>query len=126
MAVAPAWQRRRVGARLIEEGLDRRRAAGHQVVVVLCHPSYDPRFGFALASRLGLRQEHPAADEAFMALKLVPASPASAESSASTPSSRRSRSPSGPDSRLVGAGSVARQNEQRRPRNGITARRPSA
>ena len=72
MAVAPAWQRRGVGARLINEGLDRLRAAGRQVVVVLGHPSYYPRFGFAPASRLGLRWEHPAPDEAFMALELVP------------------------------------------------------
>jgi putative acetyltransferase len=42
------------------------------VVVVLGHPSYYPRFGFAPASRLRLRWEHPAPDEAFMALELVP------------------------------------------------------
>jgi putative acetyltransferase len=72
MAVAPAWQRRGVGARLIGEGLDRLRCAGHRAVVVLGHPDYYPRLGFIRASRLGLRWEHPARDEAFMAIELVP------------------------------------------------------
>lgn len=72
MAVAPAWQRRGVGARLIGEGLDRLRTASHRVVVVLGHPGYYPRFGFAPASRFGLRWEQPAADPSFMALELVP------------------------------------------------------
>lgn len=72
MAVVPAWQRRGVGARLVTEGLDRLRAAGHRAVVVLGHPEYYPRFGFERASRFGLRWEHPAPDAAFMALELVP------------------------------------------------------
>lgn len=72
MAVGPTWQRRGVGFRLIDDSLDRLRDAGHRVVVVLGHPGYYPRFGFAPASRVGLRWEHPAPDEAFMAIELVP------------------------------------------------------
>jgi putative acetyltransferase len=72
MAVLPAWQRRGVGTRLVAEGLDRLRAAGHRAVVVLGHPAYYPRHGFSPASRFGLRWEHRAPDEAFMALELVP------------------------------------------------------
>lgn len=72
MAVAPAWQRRGVGTRLVCEGLERLRATGALAVVVLGHPNYYPRFGFAPASRFGLRWEHPAPDEAFMALELLP------------------------------------------------------
>lgn len=72
MAVAPSWQGRGVGTRLVRAGLDRLRAAGASAVIVLGHPHYYPRFGFAPASRFGLRWEHEAADEAFMALELVP------------------------------------------------------
>lgn len=71
MAVAPGWQGRGVGTRLIDEGLERLRAAGHRAVVVLGHPHYYPRFGFVPASRFGLRWEHDAPDEAFMARELV-------------------------------------------------------
>lgn len=74
MAVAPGWQRRGVGVRLIEEGLARLRAGGQRAVVVLGHPEYYPRFGFVPASRFGLRCEYDAPDEAFMALELVPGS----------------------------------------------------
>lgn len=72
MAVAPAHQRTGIGGQLIADGLRRLRAAGHRFCVVLGHPAYYPRHGFAIASRLGLRWEHPAPDEAFMAQALVP------------------------------------------------------
>lgn len=72
MAVAPAWQGRGVGTRLVRAGLEHLRAAGSRAVIVLGHPNYYPRFGFAPASRFGLRWEHSAPDEAFMALELVP------------------------------------------------------
>ena len=72
MAVRPDWQRRGVGTRLVSEALDRLRAAGHRAVVVLGHPEYYPRQGFSRASGFGLRWEHPARDEAFMAVELVP------------------------------------------------------
>jgi putative acetyltransferase len=72
MAVLPSWQRRGVGTRLVAEGLERLRVAGHRAVVVLGHPAYYPRHGFSPASRFGLRWEHRAPDEAFMALELVP------------------------------------------------------
>jgi putative acetyltransferase len=70
MAVEPGHQRAGVGSALVEDGLRRLRAQGHQAVVVLGHPSYYPRFGFAPASRFGLSWEHDAPDEAFMALEL--------------------------------------------------------
>jgi putative acetyltransferase len=43
---------------------------GHEVVVVLGHPEYYPRFGFAPASSKGLSCEYPVPDEVFMALEL--------------------------------------------------------
>ena len=40
--------------------------------VVLGHPTYYPRFGFAPASRLGLRCVYDVPDEVFMATELTP------------------------------------------------------
>ncbi|WP_239014522.1 GNAT family N-acetyltransferase [Archangium violaceum] len=70
MAVLPDHQRHGIGSKLIRAGLDRLREAGHGAVVVLGHPDYYPRFGFARASRFGLRWEVECPDEAFMALEL--------------------------------------------------------
>ncbi|WNG15681.1 GNAT family N-acetyltransferase [Cystobacter fuscus] len=70
MAVLPDHQRHGIGSRLIRAGLDQLRRAGHGALVVLGHPDYYPRFGFARASRFGLRWEVECPDEAFMALEL--------------------------------------------------------
>jgi putative acetyltransferase len=70
MAVLPAHQRQGIGRLLVRAGIEECRRAGHGGVVVLGHPEYYSRFGFVLASRLGLAWEHPAPDEAFMALEL--------------------------------------------------------
>jgi putative acetyltransferase len=72
LAVLPGEQRRGVGTALTRDGLDRLRTTGHTLVIVLGHPTYYPRLGFGRASCLGLRWEHPAPDEAFMALELEP------------------------------------------------------
>jgi putative acetyltransferase len=72
MAMRPQWQRRGIGSQLVRNGLEACRRAGYEVVVVLGHPEYYPRFGFVPASRLGLRCEFDAPDEAFMAQELRP------------------------------------------------------
>jgi putative acetyltransferase len=72
VAVAPVYQRRAIGSRLVEEGLARLRERGVGAVVVLGHPAYYPRFGFVPASRFGLRYGEPVPDEAFMAAELAP------------------------------------------------------
>ena len=72
MAVEPGLQRSGIGSALVRAGLDALRAAGHEVVVVLGHPGYYPRFGFVRASLHGIRWERDAPDDAFMALELAP------------------------------------------------------
>jgi putative acetyltransferase len=71
MAVLPDDQRQGIGAALIREGLQQCRAGGCEVVVVLGHREYYPRFGFIPASRKGLRCEFPVPDEAFMVVELA-------------------------------------------------------
>lgn len=47
LAVAPAQQRQGIGKRLIEQGLDRLRQAGVELVFVLGNPRYYSRHGFS-------------------------------------------------------------------------------
>ncbi|WP_316043288.1 bifunctional class I SAM-dependent methyltransferase/N-acetyltransferase [Actinomadura sp. CNU-125] len=51
-------------------GLDAARAMGENLVVVLGHPEYYPRFGFERASAYGIRAAFDAPDDALMALGL--------------------------------------------------------
>lgn len=72
LAVWPDRQRRGIGSALVGRGLDECRRLGHARVVVLGHPAYYGRFGFRPASRVGVRSEFEAPDDAFMALALHP------------------------------------------------------
>jgi putative acetyltransferase len=70
MAVLPELQNQGIGSQLVKAGLDDCRRLGHQIVVVLGHPDYYPRFGFVPASRHGIRSEYDVPDEVFMAMEL--------------------------------------------------------
>lgn len=70
MAVLPDRQRGGIGGQLIEAGLQRARAGDFQLVIVLGHPGYYPRFGFTPAARYGITAPFPVPDEAWMALPL--------------------------------------------------------
>ena len=70
MAVLPAAQRGGIGSALARAGLARCTDLGYVAVVVLGHPEYYPRFGFAPASRFGIRSEYHVPDEAFMVREL--------------------------------------------------------
>ncbi|MGH9938173.1 MAG: GNAT family N-acetyltransferase, partial [Blastocatellia bacterium] len=70
VAVLPEFQDRGIGSSLVQHGLERCREAGHPFAVVLGHPHYYPRFGFAPASRFGIKSEYDVADENFMAMEL--------------------------------------------------------
>ena len=71
MSVQPEFQRQGIGAKLVQAGLDEMRKAQQPFVIVLGHPEYYPRFGFARASRYGIVSQYDnVPDEAFMILVL--------------------------------------------------------
>ena len=78
MAVLPGHQRKGVGSGLVRAGLEACRAGGHGIAVVLGHPAFYPRFGFA--PELAERLESPfGGGEAWMAVELVPGALAGVE-----------------------------------------------
>jgi len=72
LAVLPDYQNKGIGTELVQAGLRECRRLGHEVVVVLGHPEYYPRFGFVPASQRGIRSEYDVADEVFMVAELTP------------------------------------------------------
>jgi len=46
MSVIPEHQRRGIGSQLVYAVLEECRKIGHEIIVVLGHPTYYPRFGF--------------------------------------------------------------------------------
>ena len=72
MAVLPQFQRQGIGSSLLRWGLELCVERGFQIVVVLGHPGYYPRFGFLPARNFGIRCQFDAPEEAFMVLELVP------------------------------------------------------
>ncbi|MCL4265716.1 MAG: N-acetyltransferase [Anaerolineae bacterium] len=72
LAVSPHSQREGIGAQLTQTGIEMLWQAGHEILIVLGHPEYYPRFGFASASRFGIRWEIEVPDEAFMVMALKP------------------------------------------------------
>jgi putative acetyltransferase len=71
MAVLPDRQRQGIGSQLVQRGIDSLRECGCPFVVVVGHPEYYPRFGFARASAHDLvSQWEGMPDAAFMVLIL--------------------------------------------------------
>jgi putative acetyltransferase len=68
VAVLPEYQRKGIGGRLIRHGLQLLRGLGEQIVIVVGHPGYYPRFGFSAKKTQSLESPFPA--EAFMAIEL--------------------------------------------------------
>jgi len=70
MSVLPTYQRQGIGSQLVYAGLKECRKIGHDIIVVLCHPTYYPRFGFIPAKQKGITCEFEAPEEVFMILEL--------------------------------------------------------
>jgi putative acetyltransferase len=73
MAVHPARQNQGIGSMLVRAGLDWTREMGFDLVVLLGHPGYYPRFGFRIAEEAGITCPYDAPREAFMVIELTPA-----------------------------------------------------
>jgi putative acetyltransferase len=73
VAVLPEFQRRGIGSVLVRHGLEVCRERGLEIVVVLGHPDYYPRFGFSpeLAKALDSRYSADAGNS-WMAVELKP------------------------------------------------------
>lgn len=75
LAVSRENQDRGVGGALVREGLRQLTRAGVNLVFVLGHPGYYPRFGFSPAGAVGLAAPYPIAPEnaaAWMVTELRP------------------------------------------------------
>jgi putative acetyltransferase len=59
LAVVPMFQRRGVGGSLIKKGLERLSKSGVDLVFVVGHPEYYPRYGFTQAGKLGFETPYP-------------------------------------------------------------------
>lgn len=71
MAVLPEYQRKGIGKALITKGIQELGKAWCTVVVVLGHAEYYPKFGFAPASRYGLKSQwEEIPDDVFMVIIL--------------------------------------------------------
>ncbi len=74
VAVLPERQGQGIGGQLIRAGLEQLKAAGHDAVILIGHPTYYPRFGFVPAPPLGLACEFDVPDEVFMVYEFRPGS----------------------------------------------------
>lgn len=70
MAVRPNLQRQGIGSALVKAGLQACAEHNIDIVVVLGHPEYYPRFGFEKASIYNISCSYEVPDEAFMVIAL--------------------------------------------------------
>jgi len=73
LAVIPKFQKQGIGGALIKEGIKLLSKIGVDLVFVIGHPEYYPRFGFKPASKFGFQPTYPIPSEvvdAWMVLAL--------------------------------------------------------
>jgi len=70
MSVLPEYQGKGIGSELVRAGLDECRAVGHELVILVGHADYYPRFGFVPARERSIECEFEVPDEAWMLLEL--------------------------------------------------------
>jgi putative acetyltransferase len=75
LSVHPKYQNQGIGGRLIKEGLRQLKAAGVELVFVLGHPDYYPKYGFSTAGIMGFDAPYtipPKNFDAWMVQELQP------------------------------------------------------
>jgi putative acetyltransferase len=72
IAVTPEFQRFGIGSRLIRVGINRCRIVGCQVIFVLGHSDYYPKFGFKPSSEIGCFYKSHDFDSHFFYLEVTP------------------------------------------------------
>ena len=75
LSVHPEYQNQGIGGQLIKEGLKQLKAAGVELVFVLGHPGYYPKYGFSAAGIEGFDAPYPIPPEnsgAWMVQELLP------------------------------------------------------
>ena len=72
MCIRDRCQRTGAGSAAIRAGLERARSLGENLIVVLGHALYYPRFGFTPASAFGVSAGFDVTDDTFLALALDP------------------------------------------------------
>ena len=70
MAVMPEYQRKGIGSQLVRAGLNECQRLDHQIVVLVGHSDYYPRFGFVPAKQKGINCEFEVPEEAWMLVEL--------------------------------------------------------
>ncbi|SFJ25555.1 Predicted N-acetyltransferase YhbS [Halobacillus dabanensis] len=70
VSVLPREQNKGIGKKLVQKGLQHAKQLGFPSVIVLGHPDYYVKFGFAKASSFDIHAPFEVPDEAFMALEL--------------------------------------------------------
>jgi len=75
LAVIPKFQKQGIGGALIKEGITRLSKIGVDLVFLLGHIEYYPRFGFAPASNLGFQPTYPIPSEVADAWMVLPLRP---------------------------------------------------
>jgi len=70
MAVLPPYQNKGIGSQLVTAGLQECLRLGHEIIIVLGHPNYYPRFGFVPAYSKGIGCEFEVPHEAWMIVEL--------------------------------------------------------
>ncbi len=63
LAIVPDAQKQGIGGKLIDQGLELLSKSGVDLVFVLGHPEYYPRYGFKPAGHLGFEAPYPIPDE---------------------------------------------------------------
>ena len=63
LAIVPDAQKQGIGGKLIEQGLELLSKSGVDLVFVLGHPGYYPRYGFKPAGHLGFEAPYPIPDK---------------------------------------------------------------